>query len=240
MLTQARFAAYGYQELARMLRRKSIPSFSFLPDPLANHLANIRFRYVVGTGSKYFNHRDAKSFLRKLLKNYNFLAQGDSTLPADRVIFMHPRLKQEFVGLPASVRATFNAIVESIPDANIYVSSVKSSFSGAARTIANGPNHADHKAIDFVVTPFSSPFFKDQEGHVRSPQFHWNRYLIDHLVDLFRAGVITASVLIEPDHIHIDSNHAPGVLTKQGDKGIYPNLTSCSAMGEQRIEVVAE
>lgn len=235
MLTQARFAAYGYQELARMLRKKKIPSFRFLPDPLANHLANIRFRYVVGTGSKYFGHRDAKSFMKKLMKNYNFLANGDHI---SRVTFMHPKLATEFKQLPSTVQETFFAIVRSIPDGKVFVSSVKSSYSGKPRTKQNGPNHADFKAIDFVITPFSTPFFKDQEGKVRSPQFHWNRYLIDHLVELFKAGKVTASVLVEPDHIHIDSNHKPAILTKQGDKSIYPNLDSCGHSHDTFIEEV--
>lgn len=235
MLTQARYAAYGYQELAKMLRRKSIPSYRFLPDPLANHLANIRFRYVVGTGSKYFGHRDAKAFMRKLMKHYSFLASGDNLT---RVTFMHPKLAVEFKELPDNVRDTFRAIVDSIPDAKVFVSSVRSSFNGKLRTKENGPNHADFKAIDFVITPFPTPFFKDQEGNTRSPQFHWNRYLIDHLVGLFKNGAISASVLIEPDHIHIDSNHKPAILTKQGDKSIYSNLNSCGVHDFAYIEEV--
>lgn len=239
MYTQALFSAYGYRELANMLRRGRIPMFRFLPDPMSNFVANIRFRYVVGTGSRYFGHRDAKSFLRKLMSGYNFLAQGDSktmkyiktklslgTKPV-HVCFMHPKLVKEFSGLPKSVRETFLTIVSSFTDANCFVSSICSSFNGRPRTIENGPNHREHKAIDFVITPFRTPFFIDQEGKKRSPQFHWNQYLKDHLVNLFDSGQISASVLIEPDHIHIDSNHEPGISVKHGDKAIYDNLNSC-------------
>lgn len=237
MLTQARFAAYGYQELASMLRRKSIPSFRFLPDPLANYLANIRFRYVVGTGTKYFNHRDSKSFMRKLMRHYNYLAQGDilEGVPAN-VKFMHPKLAAEYLGLPCPVRSTFSNVVNSFTDANVFVSSVRSSFSGKPRTRANGPNHADHCAIDFVVTPFDTPFFKDQVGGIRSPQYHWNDYLKQHLVALFKEGLISAGLLIEPDHIHIDSNHPAGVSVKHGDKSIYSNLDSCGSFDAPGIE----
>lgn len=230
MLTQARFSAYGYHELAIMLRKKRIPMFSFLPDPLANFIANVRFRYVVGTGTKYFNHRDAKSFLRKLMKSYNYLAMGDSipTPIPPNVVFMHPRLVREFQLLPTSVKDTFVEIVASFTDAYVFVSSVLSSHNGKRRTPANGPNHAALKAIDFVVTPFDTPFFRDQTGNIRSPQFHWNHYLIEHLTDLFKEGKIYASVLIEPDHIHIDSNHDPAIRVKHGDKAIYSNLASCT------------
>lgn len=230
MLTQARFSAYGYQELANMLRKRRIPMFSFLPDPLANFIANVRFRYVVGTGTKYFNHRDAKSFLRKLMKNYNYLAMGDSPqrpIPSN-VVFMHPKLAAEFYLLPDNVQDTFIEIIKSFTDATIFVSSILSSHTGKKRTMLNGPNHAELKAIDFVITPFDTPFFMDQAGKVRSPQFHWNQYLIEHLTDLFKEDLITASVLIEPDHIHIDSNHSPAIRVKHGDKAIYSNLSSCS------------
>lgn len=231
MATQALFSAYGYNELARMLRRGSIPMFHFLPDPLANFMANVRFRYVVGTGTKYFNHRDAKSFMRKLMKYYPYLATGDGpsspgTLP--RVILMNKKFKHEFNALPSEVTSTFYNIIRSFdPDANVFVSSIASSFNGNPRTKQNGPNHAQHRAIDFVITPFDTPFFYDQEGRIRSPQFHWNAYLKEHLVDLFKQGLIYCSVLIEPDHIHLDSNHEPGVSVKHGDKVIYPNLSSC-------------
>lgn len=230
MLTQARFSAYGYQELANMLRKRRIPMFSFLPDPLANFIANVRFRYVVGTGTKYFDHRDAKSFLRKLMKNYNYLAMGDApriSVPSN-VKFMHPNLAAEFFQLPQEVQDTFISICLSFTDANIFVSSILSSHNGKKRTTSNGPNHAELKAIDFVITPFGTPFFKDQTGRIRSPQFHWNQYLIEHLTELFKTGVILASVLIEPDHIHIDSNHSPAIRVKHGDKAIYSNLASCT------------
>lgn len=277
--TQAKFAAYGYSELANMLRRRSIPAFKFSSDPLANLLLNTRFRYIVGTGSRYLNHRDAKSFWSRTMKYYPFLAQGDNqnvlppkvninntmndtisispiaaaqiraataftapftpSVPVKHTIpifVLSPKFNKEFDDLPESVKFTFWNIVNSFRDGKAFISSILTSFNGQPRTKKNGVNHAQGKAIDFVITPFSSPYFINQEGMIRSPNFHWNKYLIDHLTALFESGLIAASVLIEPDHIHIDSNHQPGVSVKHGDKSIYSNLSDhCSTISIDRI-----
>lgn len=76
MFTQACFSAYGYAELAKMLRTGKLKSFSFYKDPFTNYVANIRFRYIIGTGDKYLNHRDALSFPAKFKMIYNYLALG--------------------------------------------------------------------------------------------------------------------------------------------------------------------
>lgn len=64
--TQALFACYVYRELGNMLRRGSIPTFRFASDPIMNFILNLRFRYVAGTGTRYFGHRDSKAFLTKI------------------------------------------------------------------------------------------------------------------------------------------------------------------------------
>lgn len=137
---------------------------------------------------------------------------------------MNPVFMAEFKGLPSSVKDTFLAISKSFdPNTKIFISSILSSHNGMKRTPSNGPNHAQHRAIDFVPTPFSHPTFLDQESKPRSPQFHWNVDLRNHLIRLFKRGVIKAAVLIEPDHIHIDSNHVPGIYLYLGGKGCYEN-----------------
>jgi len=137
---------------------------------------------------------------------------------------MHKVLESEFHKLPSSVIATFNAIVSSLEGkGSVYVSSIRSSHDGRPRTRENGPNHFDFKAIDFVVTPFNQPTFLDQDGKPRSPNYHWNPILKDHIANLFDQGLIRALVYIEPDHIHIDSNHPPGVKLYVGGKSCYNN-----------------
>lgn len=137
---------------------------------------------------------------------------------------MHPILKTEFDQLPEEVRETFRNIVSSLRGpGSVYVSSVRSNQKGERRTKQNGPNHYDMKAIDFVITPFMSPVFMGQDGEPRSPQFHWNISLQDYLTGLFDSGKIKCLVYIEPDHIHLDSNHPPGVKVYTGGKSCYLN-----------------
>lgn len=225
LATQALFAAYGYHELARMIKSRAIPSYQFLPDPLANYLANIRFRYAVGTGNKYYNTPEAKTFLKLMLKHYNFLAMGD--FKSDRIkaqlIFMHPILAQEFDSLPIPVIDTIGRLIQGFEHTKWFVSSVKSNQQGHQRTQSDGPNHFQHKAIDIVPTPFDTPMFFDQEGKPRSPHFNWNVYLIKHLSRMNRKNPFLATVLVEPDHIHIDSTHAPGLVIAEQDKACYAN-----------------
>lgn len=148
----------------------------------------------------------------------------DMNLIRARCSMMHPVFNTEIQILPDNVIQTVANVIRSFdPATKFFISSIISGTNGMRRTPLNGPNHANSVALDLVPTPFDTPLFKDQMGRPRSPQFHWNQYLQRHLVSLNDDKKVTCCVLIEPDHLHFDAAHEPGVYQLLNDKGCYHN-----------------
>lgn len=150
--------------------------------------------------------------------------EDDISYIKGKATFMHPKLMAELDILPQNViRGVADVMQSFTAETNFYVSSILSDMNGVRRTRANGPNHSQAVAIDLVPTPFDTPIFKDQRGKPRSPHFNWNPYLEKHLKKVNSNMKVPCCVLIEPDHLHFDSNHEPGIYVMDSDKSCYHN-----------------
>lgn len=231
-LTQAKAASAYYRLIFKGLQRSPRKVFPLSVNPIKNTLLNLRLRFVTGLGSSYLTSRDGKVAVSRMSEYIHDivpstprapLGSGDISSIPSNVKFMTTQLASEFILLPTAVKSSFVVIAGSLRDTNCFVSSIKSTYSGKARTKENGPNHYHLKAIDFVPTPFDRPQFYDQDGQLRSPHFNWNVAFQHHLVNLFKTGSITCAVYLESDHVHLDSTSEPGIYTYSSHRSAYRN-----------------
>lgn len=244
LFTQTLYAAAYYRWLLTRLSKNPSLVRQYSTNPYLNTYLNIRHRFVSGLGTAQLNHPHAKAAVKKALPFAPYIMGADVRLTGSpsaafprNLKFMSPHLADEFSQLPLSVRSATFSICSMMPEGEVWVSSVKTSYNGAKRTPANGPNHYQFRAVDIVPAPSGwGPMYKDQAGSPRSPHFNWNQELIAHLKAKF-AHRFPCAIALESDHIHIDDTHDPGLYTYSSHRSSYPNdaVTMCSKHVLHRI-----
>lgn len=236
-LTQTEYAASYYAWLLDQLVKSPNKVKRFSNSPELNTILNLRLRYVSGLGTAYANHPDSLAAVKKI-KPYSGYLMGDIQAPqVSNLKFMAPFLVDEFTQLPASVKGAVIELTNMLEETEWWVSSVKSAYTGAQRTLTNGPNHYSLHAVDVVPSPSGwGPIYKDQTGAPRSPHFNWNEELKAQIIKRFNRK-FPCCIALESDHIHVDDTHEPGLYTYSSHRPAYKNDSALGCKHNDLIKI---
>jgi len=127
------------------------------------------------------------------------------------LIFPTDKLKDEFSKLPLPVRM-FAIKLQDYSEFHWVVTSIKSDYTGGDRTATNGPNHVQGIAVDLAPD-----FHYESISNGTEAPSNYNRLplLMKAVLEAYlEAGSPNARVVIESDHLHVDTNltsNLPGV-----------------------------
>lgn len=127
------------------------------------------------------------------------------------LVFPTPDLQNEFNSLPSPVKS-FALSLQDFSTFRWVVTSIKTDYRGNERTIENGPNHHQGIAVDMA------PDFHYESIHSKQDApTNYNRLPL-LMKTVLKAYILAdrpnVRVVIESDHLHIDTNLAhnlPGV-----------------------------